>query len=116
MLVTFSCPAYANITMFGDAAVRLLKLMGHSGTVPGALLAADLQAALERLEAAVEADKRSPEPEPEPEPEVYAQREDGEPAVSLSHRALPMIELLRAAAKANCDVMWDSSSQSSAAM
>jgi hypothetical protein len=96
--------------MFGDAAVRLLKLMGHSGTVPGALLAADLQAALERLEAAVEADKRSPEPE------VYAQREDGEPAVSLSHRALPMIELLRAAAKANCDVMWDSSSQSSAAM
>jgi len=32
--------------MFGDAAVRLLKLMGHSGTVPGALLAADVQTAL----------------------------------------------------------------------
>ena len=57
MLITFSCPAYANITMFGDAAVRLLKLMGHSDTVPGALLAPDVQAALERLEAAVEADK-----------------------------------------------------------
>ena len=39
MLVTFSCPAYADITMFGDVAVRLLQLMGHSGTVPGALLA-----------------------------------------------------------------------------
>ena len=114
MLVTFSCPAYANITMFGDAAVRLLKLMGHSGTVPGALLAADVQAALERLEAAVEADKQSPEPEPEPE--ASAQSEDGEPAVSLSHRALPLIELLKAAAKAKCDVMWDSSNKSSRAV
>jgi len=101
MLVTFSCPAYADITMFGDVAVRLLKLMGHSGTVPGAFLAEDIQAALERLEAAVEADTRSPEPE---EP---ADEEDGEPAVSLSHRALPLIELLRAGAKDKCNVMWE---------
>jgi hypothetical protein len=106
MLVTFSCPAYANITMFGDAAVRVLKLMGHSGTVPGALLAADVQAAAARLNAAVEADKQSPKPE------ASAQSEDGEPAISLSHRALPMVELLKAAAKAKCDVMWDSSNKS----
>jgi len=112
MLVTFSCPAYADITMFGDVAVRLIKLMGHSGTVPGALLAADVQAALARLEAAVEADKQSPEPQPE----ASAQSEDGEPAVSLSHRALPLIELLKAAATARCDVMWDSSNQSSPAV
>ena len=52
MLVTFSCSAYADITMFGDVAVRLLKLMGHSGTVPGAILAEDVQAALECLVAA----------------------------------------------------------------
>jgi hypothetical protein len=101
MLVTFSCPVYASITMFGDVAVRLLKLMGHSGTLPGALLAEDVPAALERLEAAVEADQRSPEPE------ESAEGEDGEPAVSLPHRALPVIELLKAAAKAKCDVMWD---------
>lgn len=112
MLVTFSCPAYANIAMFGDAAVRLLKLMGHSGTVPGALLAADVQAALERLEAAVEADKQLPESEPE----ASAQSADGEPAVSLSHRALPVIELLRAAAKVRCDVRWDSSNKSNPAV
>ena len=101
MLVTFSCPAYADITMFGDVATRLLKLMGHSGTVPSALLAADVQAALERLEAAIEADKQSPELEESPE------GEDGESAVSLSHRALPLIELLKAAAKAKCNVTWD---------
>jgi hypothetical protein len=101
MLVTFSCPVYANITMFGDVAVRLLKLMGHSGTVPGALLAEDVPAALERLETAVAASEQLPEPE------ESAEGEDDEPAVSLPHRALPVIELLKAAAKAKCDVMWD---------
>jgi hypothetical protein len=103
MLVTFSCPAYADITMFGDVAVQLLKLMGHSGTVPSALLAEDVQAALERLEAAIEAGEQLPEPE------ESAQRDDDEPAVSLPHRALPLIELLKAAATAKCNVMWDSS-------
>ena len=102
MLVTFSCPAYADITMFGDVAVRLLKLMGHSGAVPGALLAEDVEAALARLEAAVEADEQLPQPD------ESVQGEDDEPAVSLAHRALPLIELLRAAAKAKCNLMWDS--------
>ena len=103
MLVTFTTSAYANITMFGDVALHMLKLMGHSATVPGALLAEDIPAALQRLEAAVEADKQSPEPE---------QSEEGEDdeAVSLSHRALPLIELLKAAAKEKCNVMWDSNS------
>jgi len=101
MLVTFSCPVYANITMFGDVAIHLLKMMGHSGTVPSALLAEDVPAALERLEAAVAADKQMPELQ------KSAEGEDGEPAVSLPHRALPLIELLKAAAKAKCDVMWD---------
>lgn len=78
--------------MFGDVAVRLLHLMGHSGTVPGALLAENVQAALERLEAAVEADKQLLHPQ------KSAEEEDDEPAVTLSHRALPMIELLKAAA------------------
>ncbi len=102
MLVTFSCPAYADITMFGDVAVHLLKMIGHSGTVPSALVAADVPAALERLEAAVAAEGDLPAPA---EP---SQAEDEEPPVSLGHRALPLIELLEAAAKAERNVMWDS--------
>jgi hypothetical protein len=35
MIVTFRSKAHADIMMFGDIAVNLLKLMGHSGTVPG---------------------------------------------------------------------------------
>lgn len=100
MLVTFSCSAYADIMMFGDVAVRLLRMMGHSETVPGAILAEDVQAALERLVAASQAEQQLPEPE-------KSEEDDREPIVSLSHRALPLIELLKAAAKKKCNVMWD---------
>lgn len=101
MLVTFSCPAYADITLFGDVAVHLLKMMGHSGTVPSAIVAADVPAALAKLEVAVAAEGNSPPPgEP-------LQDEDEEPTVSLRHRALPLIELFKAATKAECNVMWE---------
>ena len=97
MLVTFTTDAYADITMFGDVALALLKMMGHSGTVPSAILAADVPAALSRLTAGIEAVKA--------EPSVDEEDED-EPQVSLSHRALPLIDLLTAAVKEGCDVMW----------
>ena len=101
MLITFSCSAYANITMFGDVAVHLLRLMGHSGTVPGAILAEDVQAALERLVAAIQVERQLPGQR------QSGDEKDSEPVVSLSHRALPLIELLEAAAKTKCNVMWN---------
>ena len=104
MLVTFSCPAYADITMFGDVAVRLLQMMGHSGSVPSALLAEDVPAALARLEEAIDEEKKLPAPD------ESENDEDDDPPVTLPHRALPLIELLKAAAKAQCNVMWNSSS------
>ncbi len=93
MLATFSRPACADITMFGDVAVHLLKTIGHSGTVPSALVAADLPAPLERLEAAVAAAGESSAPG------EASQAEDEEPEVSLRRRALPLIELLKAAGR-----------------
>ncbi len=97
MLVTFTTDAYADITMFGDVAVALLKMMGHSGTVPSAILAADVPAALSRLTAGIEAAKAAPSVDDE---------DEDEPQVSLSNRALPLINLLTAAAQEGCDVMW----------
>ena len=103
MLVTFRTDAYANITMFGDVAVRLLKLMGHSGTVPSAILARDVPQALERLKAAVAKEKS----ETAAASTSSTEEEDSdEPAVSLANRAFPLIELLEAAAIRKCDVMW----------
>jgi len=102
--VTFRTDAYANITMFGDVAVRLLRMMGHSGTVPSAILARDVPQALERLKAAIAKD-RSETAAVSP---GSAQQEDSEESpVSLANRAFPLIELLEAAAARKCDVMWD---------
>jgi hypothetical protein len=98
MLVTFTSKAYADITMFGDVAVTLLKMMGHSGTVPGAILAADLPAALSRLTAAIDKTRT----------ETSAGDDDeDETRVSLSNRALPLVDLLTAAVQQNGDVMWE---------
>lgn len=99
MLITFHTDAYADITMFGDVALNLLKLMGHSATVPGAILAADVPAALERLRAGVATAV--------PESGDATGNDADEQPVSLSHRALPLIRLLEAAAAAKSDVMWD---------
>lgn len=95
MLVTFTTDAYANITMFGDVALGMLKMMGHSATVPGAILAADVPAALSRLSAAIDAEKASPRVE-----------DKDVSVVSMANRGLPLIDLLTAAAKADCNVMW----------
>ncbi len=103
MLVTFKTDV-GNITMFGDVALTMLKMMGHSKTVPGAILAADVPMALSKLKAAIDVEKASPplknEDEDEDEYEV-------EPSTNLSDRALPLINLLTAAAEANCNVMWE---------
>jgi hypothetical protein len=101
MLVTFSCPAHADITMFGDVAIRLTKMMGHSGTVPSAILAEDVPAALKRLQAAVEEEGRAHEHQ------ESTDSDDEESATSLRHRAVPLLELLEAAKTAKCNVMWD---------
>lgn len=105
MLITFRTEAYPSITMFGEVAVTLLKLMGHSGMVPSALMPDDIPEALERLKAAVAA---NPEATLDPETEHGKRREAKDGRVSLAHRALPMIELLSAAAAQRKYVMWDS--------
>ncbi len=103
MLVTFTCKAYADITMFGEVALGMLRMMGHSETVPGAILAEDVPAALDRLKRAIDAARAMPDRGASGQ----ARDEDpDEPPVSLAHRALPLIELLTAAAREKCDVMW----------
>ena len=103
MLIKFQTKSYATITMFGDVALRLIKLMGHSGTVPSALLAEDVPAALARLKAAVA--ERANEPL-DPHGGSSRNGDEGQ-SVSLSHRALPLIELLTAAAAAREYVTWE---------
>jgi Domain of unknown function (DUF1840) len=97
MLVTFTTKAYADITMFGDVALAMLKMMGHSGTVPGAIQAEDVPKALSLLTAAIGANKVLPPVE---------NKDADEPVVSMANRGLPLINLLTAAAKSGSYVMW----------
>jgi hypothetical protein len=108
MLVTFRTKTYANITMFSDVAQQLLQLMGHSGTVPGAIKAEDVPAALARLESAI-AQRKAAEAAESPEPsDVDPDDQDAPQQVPLPRRAVPLLELLRAAVADNADVMWSS--------
>ncbi len=105
MLITFKCKAYANVILFGDIGLQMLKMMGHSGTVNGAILAADVPAALNQLKAAIDIERSAPTIEEREDDDE--EQEVIDPPVSLVHRALPLIELLSAAEKQSCNVMWE---------
>ena len=99
MLVRFRSDA-GDIIMFGDVAVTLLRMMGQSGVLPGALVAQDVPAALERLKRAAAVAPAPAAPEKE-----STGREEAK--VSLKQRAFPLIELLGRCVERNCDVIWE---------
>ncbi|EII3115929.1 DUF1840 domain-containing protein [Vibrio parahaemolyticus] len=106
MLITFRCRSYANVTMFGDIALEMIKMMGHSGTVPGSISAQDVPDALSKLTSALSAKNAAEENLPT-DVDVDEEEEQAEPAVSLGRRAFPLIELLKSAIKEECEVIWD---------
>lgn len=97
MLVTFRCKGHENTVYLGNVAIRLLHLMGHSGAVPSAILAADVPAALVMLQQALV--MAAPEP--------VEDDDHHEAAVNLKNRAVPLIALLQDAVKNQSNVMWD---------
>lgn len=105
MIVKFSTRVGA-LTMHGDAAVALLKAMGHSGTVPGAILAADLPAALASLRRTLEEQARAAPP-PAPAPDEEEEDEEREPPVSLGMRAVPFVDMVETAIARESDLMWE---------
>lgn len=106
MLVTFTTNAYSDITMFGTAAVALLKLMGQSGNVPGAIMAEDVHAALARLNDELQRiSAEQPVPDQSNANDDSAD-DDKEAAIGLDKRAGPLVELLEAAIAAEDNVLW----------
>jgi len=97
MLVHFNS-SVGEFTMHGAVAIQLLKMMGHSGTVPSAILAADIPAALAKLRESLKNAPPAAIPENEDEEREY---------VPIQRRAVPLIELLQNAAKDGVDVMWE---------
>jgi hypothetical protein len=107
MIVKFSTRAGA-LTMHGEAAVALLRAMGHSGTVPGAILAAQLPEALANLRKALETQADLPSPAQTEAPEDDdAQRDNAPPPVTLRMRAVPLIDMVESAIARGSDLMWE---------
>ena len=100
MLIKFDSEV-GSFIMNGDIAEQLLKAMGHSGTVPSAILAGDIPAALARLKASVAA---SPATTTNPSDDDDEGRKEVQ--VSLQQRAFPLIDLLTRAAEKGAEVMW----------
>ena len=99
MLITFKTSAYADITMFGDVAKSLLEMMDFVNAVPGAIGAADVPRALQNLEDSL---SRLPQ-----QVQAAGAEEEDEASTSLHTRAVPLLELLRAAAADEKAVRWE---------
>ena len=101
MPITFHTKSYPDITFLADIGKQLIALMGHTPSVPGAIVASDLPAALARLRsglAEIHLDNQSEDNE---------RTDDAERPVSLAQRALPLIQLIEAAVAEKENVMWD---------
>ena len=102
MLIKFRSQNSAEFVMFGEVALQLIALMGHGGSVPGAIAADDVPAALARLQQALTA---APAP---PAANTTDKADDsGERKVGLQQRAAPLLAMLSHAITAKSYVMWD---------
>lgn len=110
MIVTFQSPASGDVIMFGDVAQRMMKLMGKEPSDKGIVTVEQLPEAIARIKAAIEEDKqqragKSPEDLPQTEPDG-GDAGSSRPYVSLTQRAVPLLELLEWSLKKEKPVVW----------
>ena len=97
MIYKFKSAASGDLIMLGPHGDQLLRLLGREPVAKGIIEPTAMSAAVATLQAAVEAEGKSP-------------GEDTEapvrPAVSLRQRLWPMIDMLRRSQAANEPVVW----------
>ncbi len=107
MLVTFKSASHGDITMFGNIAKTLLRMMGLSGEVPGAIMADDIEAAREKLIASLEVTgNETPDVDAE-ELKIGSDDSEAESPVAMSTRAIPLLAMLESAADNKDNILWD---------
>jgi len=103
MLVTFKSSSHGDITVFGSVAKSLLKMMGLSGQVPGAVMADDVAAARSALTQSLDA----LESDSDDDQANTKSNDEGDAPVALSTRAIPLLAMLESAAENGDNVMWE---------
>jgi len=109
MLVKFST-RNGQLLMQGEPAVRLVKLGGHSGTVPSAVLAADLPAFAAKLRSGLEQHGDELSPAPPAAAAGRAEDENDEPRerpIKLRLRAVPLLDMVDTAISQKSDLLWE---------
>ncbi|OHC61853.1 MAG: hypothetical protein A3H93_08820 [Rhodocyclales bacterium RIFCSPLOWO2_02_FULL_63_24] len=111
MIVTFQSPASGDVIMFGDVAQRMMKIMGKDPTDKGIVTVEQLPEAIARLKAAIEEDKQQraglqDEDLPRTEPDGGTNAKSSRPFVTLTQRAVPLLELLEWSLKKKKPVVW----------
>ena len=108
MIVIFQSPASGDVIMFGDVAYKLMEVMGKEPAAKGIVRVEQLPDAIASLKAAVARDKESRAGLSEDDlPQTEEAPDGGKRAyVSLTQRAVPLIELLEWSLKKHVPVVW----------
>ena len=101
MPVTFHTPKHAAVVYTNDVGVAMLKLMGRTGNVPGALDAGHVPAALDTLRQRLKAEAAAETSAP------GSEADDDAAPIGAGTRAFPLVELLETAIAAGDYVSWD---------
>ena len=96
-MIIFKTKHHADVMMLDQVAHTMIRLMGHSDVVPGALTEEELEHAYQNLSAAMKTNS--------------AQSGDSwdNDSVSVAHRGSPLLELLETAIRENEHVIWEKS-------
>ena len=107
-IVTFKSAACADVIYFGDVAKRMMELMGKDAADKGIVTVEQLPDAIARLRASIDEDReRHRQHVQDEEPRTERTAEGGSrPGVSLTQRAIPLVEMLEAALREKKPVVW----------
>ena len=108
MIVIFQSRAAGDVIMFGDVAYKLMEVMGKEPGPKGIVTVEQLPDAIARLKAALAADKIRHDELAASDAPKFEKAPDGSerPLVSLTQRAVPLIELFEVALKKQAAVVW----------
>jgi len=106
MLVTFKCHASPDVAMLENLAQYLLGIIGKRLGPRGVISHDELDTAIGKLESAIASDKQQRAEHDGHFHEGEEGREPHEPPLGLAQRAYPFLDMLRAARKEQCDIVW----------
>ena len=106
MLYKFKSKAAADLIMTEPVGDRILRLIGREPSSQGILLVADMPAALDALQAAIEADEAIRRAAAESDDEAVQAEAAARDRISLRQRAWPFVEMVKRTLAGRADIVW----------